>query len=83
MAEKQMSFLSHLEELRWHLVRSFAAVFIIGIVLFIFQTEVYEHFLFAHKNPDFITYHVFCDMFASIGNRQKSVFVFGLLILKV
>jgi sec-independent protein translocase protein TatC len=33
MAEKknEMSFLGHLEELRWHLVRSAAAVFIIGL----------------------------------------------------
>ncbi len=67
MAEQQMSFLNHLEELRWHLVRGFAAIFIVGIVLFIFQTEVYEQFLFAHKNPDFITYHVFCDLFTSLG----------------
>ena len=35
MAEKEMSFLDHLEELRWHLVRSFAAIFIVAILIFI------------------------------------------------
>ena len=69
MAEKknEMSFLGHLEELRWHLVRSAAAIFIIGIALFIFQTEVYEHFLLAHRKSDFITYQIFCDFFTFFG----------------
>jgi sec-independent protein translocase protein TatC len=69
MAEKknEMSFLGHLEELRWHLVRSAAAVFIIGIILFVFQTEVYEHFLLAHRKSDFITYQIFCDLFTFFG----------------
>ena len=66
MAKKQkdMSFLGHLEELRWHLVRSASAIFIIGILLFIFQKEVYEHFLLAHRKSDFITYQIFCDFFS-------------------
>lgn len=65
--EKDMSFLGHLEELRWHLVRSASAIFIIGIVLFIFQKEVYEHFLLAHRKSDFITYEIFCDFFSFFG----------------
>lgn len=65
--KNEMSFLGHLEELRWHLVRSFVAIFIVAFVLFIFQTEVYENFLFAHKNPDFITYQWFCQLFTFIG----------------
>jgi sec-independent protein translocase protein TatC len=69
MAKKQkdMSFLGHLEELRWHLVRSASAIFIIGILLFIFQKEVYEHFLLAHRKSDFITYQIFCDFFSLFG----------------
>ncbi|WP_439129427.1 twin-arginine translocase subunit TatC [Polaribacter sp.] len=66
-AQKEMSFLGHLEELRWHLVRSASAIFIIAIVLFIFQKEVYEHFLLAHRKPDFITYQLFCDFFNLFG----------------
>ena len=69
MAEKQkeMSFLGHLEELRWHLLRSASAILIIGILLFIFQKEVYENFLLAHRKPDFITYQLFCDFFTFLG----------------
>lgn len=62
-----MSFLGHLEELRWHLVRSFAAIFILSIVLFVFQKQVYDYFLLAHLKPDFITYTWFCNAFGAIG----------------
>lgn len=65
--EKEMSFLSHLEELRWHLVRSAIAIFAIGIVLFYFQEYVYNEFLIAHINPDFVTYRIFCDFFTFFG----------------
>jgi len=69
MAEQknEMSFLGHLEELRWHLVRSAAAIFIIAILLFVFQKEVYENFLLAHRRPDFVTYQFFCDFFTFFG----------------
>ncbi|MDP5104975.1 MAG: twin-arginine translocase subunit TatC [Polaribacter sp.] len=69
MAEKQkeMSFLGHLEELRWHLVRGVTAIFILAIVFFIFAEEVYDNFLLAHIQPDFITYRLFCDMFNFFG----------------
>lgn len=69
MAKKQeeMSFLGHLEELRWHLVRSFLAIFIFAFVFFIFAKEVYDNFLLAHIQPDFITYRLFCDFFNFFG----------------
>jgi sec-independent protein translocase protein TatC len=65
--KNQMSFLSHLEELRWHLVRSTAAIFIFGIVLFAFKKEVYDGFLLAHLETNFVTYTWFCDAFSAVG----------------
>lgn len=64
---KEMSFLDHLEELRWHLVRSTICVFAFTIVLFVFQKQVYDLFLLAHLQPDFVTYQWFCDVFTKIG----------------
>ncbi|ANW96286.1 preprotein translocase subunit TatC [Wenyingzhuangia fucanilytica] len=66
-AEKEMSFLDHLEELRWHLVRSTICIMAVAIVLFIYQRTVYNEFLLAHLSPDFITYRWFCEAFASVG----------------
>ncbi len=61
--EKEMSFLGHLEELRWHLVRGFVAIVVFAVLLFVFQKEVFEQFLLAHRKSDFITYRLFCDFF--------------------
>jgi len=64
---KEMSFLGHLEELRWHLVRSSAVIFVFAIVLFVFREEVYNNFIIAHTHSDFATYRFFCHVFGSIG----------------
>jgi sec-independent protein translocase protein TatC len=64
---KEMSFLGHLEELRWHLVRSTAVIFVIAIVLFVFQKTIYDEFIIAHTHSDFITYDFFCKALGSIG----------------
>jgi len=57
-----MSFLDHLEELRWLLVRSTTAILIGGIVAYIFSSFIFDHILFAPKKSDFITYRFFCEM---------------------
>ena len=64
---KEMSFLGHLEELRWHLVRSTAVIFTIAIVLFVFRETIYDNFIIAHTHSDFVTYEFFCSVFSSIG----------------
>jgi sec-independent protein translocase protein TatC len=40
--EKKMSFWEHLEELRWAIVRSLAAIFIGAVICFIFQKQLVE-----------------------------------------
>ncbi len=67
MAAKEMSFLDHLEELRWHLVRSFASIFIVAIIIFININYVFDEILLAHLQPDFPTYKFFCNVFTSVG----------------
>ncbi|EDP94492.1 twin-arginine translocase subunit TatC [Kordia algicida OT-1] len=65
--KNEMSFLDHLEELRWHLIRSFAAIFIIACVVFVFIQPIYKNLLIVHLDGDFVTYHFFCDTFQLIG----------------
>jgi sec-independent protein translocase protein TatC len=64
---KEMSFLGHLEELRWHLVRSAVVIFVLAIVLFVFREEIYNNFIIAHTHSDFVTYRFFCQVFGAIG----------------
>jgi sec-independent protein translocase protein TatC len=56
----EMSFLEHLEALRWHLMRAVIAVLTLAIVLFFYREIVFDHFLFAPKHPDFWTYRMLC-----------------------
>ena len=59
--EAEMSFLDHLDVLRKHIVRSLVGIVIIGIVLFVIINPVFDEFIFAHKDPNFISYRFFCD----------------------
>lgn len=65
--EKDMSFLDHVEELRWHLVRSSAAIFIFGIIAFLMKDFIFNKIIFAPKDPDFITYRAFCKVSRFFG----------------
>lgn len=65
--EKEMSFLDHLEELRWHLIRSTLAVVILAVVAFIFKGFIFDTLIFGPKQPDFFTYRVFCNISKSMG----------------
>lgn len=51
--EKEMSFLDHLEELRWHLVRSLVAILLVAIVIFIYRNWVTDNIYLAPYSDDF------------------------------
>ncbi len=63
----EMSFLDHLEELRWHLIRSTLAVVIIGCVAFTMKGFIFDTILFGPKNLDFPTYRFFCNVATFFG----------------
>lgn len=58
-----MSFLDHLEELRWRLVRSSIAVLVVAVVIWIFKEWIMENLFLSMKESNFITYRWFCDYF--------------------
>ena len=64
---KEMSFLDHLEELRWLLVRSSVAVLIFATFAFFVSDYIFDVIIFGPKSPDFITYRVFCDLSHQLG----------------
>ncbi|MBC7848803.1 MAG: twin-arginine translocase subunit TatC [Chitinophagaceae bacterium] len=59
--KQEMSFIDHLEELRWHIVRSLLAVIIMAIVIFAFQDFVVDYIIMGPMNKNFITYNALCD----------------------
>jgi len=62
MEEQEMSFLEHLEELRWTLVRSAIAILVVASVAFVCKEFVFDFLLLAPKNADFWTYRMFCEL---------------------
>ena len=67
----EMSFLDHLEELRWHLIRSVIAILIVAIVAFIFKDFIFDVLLFGPKQKDFVTYRWFCSISQTLGQGNS------------
>ena len=60
--EKEMSFLDHLEELRWHIFRALAAIVVVAVAMYIMEAYVFRYVIFGPKNESFLTYQFFCSM---------------------
>jgi len=71
--ESEMSFLDHLEELRWHLIRSTLAVVIIGVVAFIFRKFLFDVIIFGPSYPDFISYQYMCRISSFFGLEKGCI----------
>ncbi|RAJ17014.1 twin-arginine translocase subunit TatC [Olleya aquimaris] len=75
MAKKDvndMSFLDHLEDLRWHLIRIVSAVVICGIVAFCFPSFIFDTILFAPQKMSFPTYQWLCNLSQFFGINDIS-----------
>lgn len=59
--EKSMSFLDHVEELRWHLIRAFAAILICMTGLFFFVDDLIKYVVLAPLSPEFPTHKLLCS----------------------
>ena len=64
---KEMSFLDHLEVLRWLLIRSTLAMLIMAAIVFFFSDVIFDDILFAPTKVNFVTYTSFCDLSHYLG----------------
>jgi sec-independent protein translocase protein TatC len=71
--DEGMSFLDHLEELRWHLIRSAIAIAIFMVIGFVFHQEVFQMLILPPSKVDFITYRVLCDIGNAVGIESLCV----------
>jgi sec-independent protein translocase protein TatC len=58
--QSNMSFLQHLEELRWRLVRSVIVILVLAIVIWSYQEWIMDHIFLSMSKPDFATFDFFC-----------------------
>lgn len=68
--EKEMSFLDHLEELRWHVVRSLFAVLVFTIFAFAYGDWIFHNIIFAPGRVDFPTFRWLCALGEWIGSEE-------------
>jgi sec-independent protein translocase protein TatC len=61
-AQGEMTFLEHLEELRWHIIRSILAIVVLAIVAFSFSRFIFDYILIAPQNANFFTNHMLCKL---------------------
>lgn len=66
----EMSFLDHLEELRWHLIRATLSVVILAMIAFLFRHFIFDVIIFGPKKMDFPTYRFFCDIAQFFGTTS-------------
>jgi sec-independent protein translocase protein TatC len=65
--EKEMSFLDHLEELRWHLIKSTIAIVLFATAAFIFKEFIFDVLILGPKSASFPTYKLLCKSARMLG----------------
>lgn len=66
-ANAEMSFIDHIEELRWHIIRSLAVILIASIAAFFKIEWIWHNIILGPAHTDFISYKVLCDFGHKIG----------------
>ncbi|ALJ04568.1 preprotein translocase subunit TatC [Pseudalgibacter alginicilyticus] len=77
MAKKninEMSFLDHLEELRWHLIRAVSAIMIAATLAFLAKSFIFDVLIFGPSNASFFTYEILCNISQYIGMNESFCF---------
>lgn len=59
-----MSFLEHLEELRWHIVRSILSIIVIAIIVW-FLKDTVTRIMYAPRYSSFVTHTFVCNLIGS------------------
>ena len=58
----EMSFIDHLEELRWHVIRSVIAILIGAVFVFTYSKYIVDKIILGPAHKDFISYSWFCQL---------------------
>lgn len=60
--QNEMSFLDHLEELRWHIIRSAIFISVFAVVAFIMKEFIFDIVILKPKMPEFWTNRMFSKL---------------------
>lgn len=60
--EQEMTFIDHLEALRWHIIRAAASIVIFGLLAFFSKEFVFHDVILGPSRPDFWSYQMWCKL---------------------
>ncbi len=63
----EMSFLEHLEELRWHIIRSALAIMVFAVVAFVMKDFIFNTIILNPRTPEFWTNRMFARLADMVG----------------
>ncbi|GHB88463.1 twin-arginine translocase subunit TatC [Persicitalea jodogahamensis] len=64
---QEMSFLEHLEELRWNIIRAVGSVLVFAILGWVYIQEIYQYVIIAPAKTNFWTYRMMCKLGEAVG----------------
>lgn len=81
--ENEMSFWEHLEELRWHILRSILAVLVLAIVAFLNRNIIFDMIILAPKDSGFITNRLLCQLADLVSVKALCIDNLALKIINI
>lgn len=78
---KEMSFIEHIEELRWHLIRALGAIAVFTIASFFLLDFVYNNIILGPSKPDFWTYRMMCKLGDLVGVKGLCIEKFDFILI--
>jgi len=67
--QNELSFLGHLEILRWTLIRSALSVLLVGSIAFMMKDFIFNKIILLPKDASFITYRFLCSVSKQFGTQ--------------
>jgi sec-independent protein translocase protein TatC len=78
--QKEMTFVDHLEELRWHIIRSVASILVFATAAFLAKGFVFHDIILAPSRTDFFSYQMMCKMGQYFGSSALCIDDLGFTI---
>lgn len=72
-AQGEMSFLEHLEELRWHIIRAVVAIMVFAVAAFIMKDFIFTEIIFKPKMPDFWSNRMMAKLGELVGTESLNI----------
>ncbi|HUP12242.1 MAG TPA: twin-arginine translocase subunit TatC, partial [Niastella sp.] len=60
--DSEMTFVDHLEALRWHIMRSVIAILVVSVVIFLNIDWVFDNIVMGPVRNNFVSYRALCNL---------------------